>query len=100
MVDYGVTELQHEPGAGPPYWTGFGERLYAPSEFVSRKFVHSAEFMKISLNPGGRGGTCWAARSRCWRFNSYVTNVNCAGIGHSSRVDIPEILEWIEGCLD
>jgi len=27
--------------------------------------------------------------------NSYVTNYNCAGVGYSSRVDIPEVLDWI-----
>ena len=31
--------------------------------------------------------------------NSYVTNYNCAGVGYSSRVDIPEILEWIDGFM-
>ena len=27
--------------------------------------------------------------------NSYVTNVNCSGVGYSARVDIPEVLDWI-----
>jgi hypothetical protein len=27
--------------------------------------------------------------------NSYVTNYNCAGVGYSARVDIPEVLDWI-----
>ena len=30
-------------------------------------------------------------------MNSYVTNVNCTGVGYSARVDIPEVLEWIDG---
>jgi hypothetical protein len=58
LVGYGVQE-EHR-GGGPPYWTGLRVRLYAPSKLVSGKFVHSAEFMRLSLNPGGgKGGTCF-----------------------------------------
>jgi hypothetical protein len=31
--------------------------------------------------------------------NSYVTNINCSGVGYSQRVDIPEVLDWIESFL-
>ena len=32
--------------------------------------------------------------------NSYVTNVNCSGVGYSSRVDIPEVLAWINSFME
>ena len=83
--------------------------MYAPSELVSGRFVHGAEFLRLALNPGGgSGGTCFGdsggpdllgATSIVLGVNSYVTNVNCSGVGYSSRVDIPEVLEWIEGFL-
>jgi hypothetical protein len=114
LVGYGVQYQAQIPGKylpkqplPPPYWrwTGPRQRLYAPSEFVSGKFVHSAEFMRLSLNAGGgKGGTCFgdsggpdllADTDTVLAVNSYVTNVNCSGVGYSSRVDIPEILEWI-----
>ena len=67
--------------------------------------MHSAEFMRLSLNPGGeKGGTCFGdsggpdllgGTNTIVAVNSYVTNINCSGIGYSSRVDIPEVLEWI-----
>jgi hypothetical protein len=107
LVGYGVQELHH--GGGPPYWTGLRARLYAPSKLVSGKFVHAAEFMRLSLNPGGgTGGTCFgdsggpdllADSNTVLAVNSYVTNYNCSGVGYSSRVDIPEILDWINGFL-
>ena len=108
FVGYGVQEQHH--GGGPPYWTGLKVRLFAPSQIISGKFVHSDEFIKLTLNPGqGKGGTCFGdsggpdlldGTDTILGVNSYVTNYNCAGVGYSSRVDIEEVLDWIEGFLD
>ena len=105
LVGYGVQE-EHR-GGGPPYWMGEKVRLYAPSQLVSGKFVHSAEFMRLSLNASqDKGGTCFGdsggpdllgETDTVLAVNSYVTNYNCAGVGYSSRVDIQEILDWING---
>lgn len=69
----------------------------------------SAEFLRLALNPGGgSGGLCFGdsggpdllrGTNVVLGVNSYVTNVNCSGVGYSSRVDIPEVLEWIESFL-
>lgn len=102
LVGYGVQVRQ------PPHqWTGALVRMYAPSELVSGKFVHSDMFMRIALNPGGgSGGTCFgdsggpillAGTNTVLAVNSYVTNSNCAGVGYSNRVDIAGILAWITG---
>jgi hypothetical protein len=111
FVGYGVQYEAQIPGnqlpQPPPYyrWTGPRVRMYAPSQLVSGKFVHSAEFMRLALNPGGgTGGTCFGdsggpdllgGTDTVLAVNSYVTNINCSGVGYSSRVDIPEVLEWI-----
>jgi hypothetical protein len=107
LVGYGVQEMIR--GGGPPYWTGLRVRLYAPSKFVSGKFVHSPEFMRLSMNPGGgKGGSCFGdsggpdllgGTDTVLAVNSYVTNYNCAGVGYSGRVDVPEVLDWINGFL-
>jgi Trypsin len=111
FVGYGVQYEAQIPGnqlpQPPPYyrWTGPRVRMYAPSELVSGKFVHSAEYMRLALNPGGgSGGTCFGdsggpdllgGTNTVLAVNSYVTNVNCSGVGYSARVDIPEVLDWI-----
>ena len=107
FVGYGVQEqVMRYPGQPPrARWTGLRVRMYAPSELVSGKFVHSAEYMRLALNPGGgSGGTCFGdsggpdllgGTNTVLAVNSYVTNVNCSGVGYSARVDIPEVLEWI-----
>jgi hypothetical protein len=115
FVGYGVKYQAKIPGnqlpQPPPYyrWTGPRTRYYAPSELVSGKFVHSDEFMKLALNPGGgSGGTCFGdsggpdllgGTNTVLAVNSYVTNVNCSGVGYSFRVDTPEVLEWIRTFL-
>ncbi|HLE22811.1 MAG TPA: trypsin-like serine protease [Anaerolineales bacterium] len=107
LVGYGVQE--QIVGGGPPVWAGLRVRLFAPSELVSGKFVHSDNFMKIALNPGGgSGGTCFgdsggpdllAGTTTVLAVNSYVTNSNCSGVGYSQRVDTPAVLAWINGFL-
>ena len=111
FVGYGVQEqIMGYPGENPyDRWEGLRVRLYAPSQLVSGKFVHSDEFMKLSLNAAqGDGGTCFGdsggpdllgGTTTVLAVNSYVTNVNCSGVGYSARVDIPEVLEWIEGFM-
>jgi hypothetical protein len=83
--------------------------LFAPTQLVSGSFKHSAEFLKLTANPGGgSGGTCFgdsggpdllAGTTTVLAVNSYVTNLNCSGVTYSSRVDIPEVLAWIQGFL-
>ena len=66
-------------------------------------------FLKLTANPAqGKGGTCFGDSGGpdllgdtniILGVNSFVTNGNCAGVTFSERIDIPEILEWIESFL-
>jgi hypothetical protein len=108
IVGYGVQE--QIVGGGPPVWTGLRVRLQAEAQLVSGNFKHSGEFIKLTQNPGGgSGGTCFGdsggpdllgGTDTVLSVNSYVTNSNCAGVGYGSRVDIPEVLDWIQSFLD
>lgn len=115
FVGYGVQFQAQIPGnqlpKPPPFfrWTGPRQRLFAPTELVSGKFTHSSEFLRLALNPGGgSGGTCFGdsggpdllgGTDTVLGVNSYVTNINCSGVGYSQRVDVPEVLEWIESFM-
>jgi hypothetical protein len=103
LVGYGVQEKI--TGGGPPIWSGLRVRLFAPTQFISGEFVHSDMFIRLSANPGGdKGGTCFGdsgggdflgGTKTVLAVNSYVTSSNCSGETYSSRVDLPEILDWI-----
>ena len=104
LVGYGVSVQLH--GGGPPVWTGPRVRLFAPTQLVSGNFTHGDEFIRLTANPSqGKGGTCFgdsggpdllADTNTVLAVNSYVTNGNCKGVTYSQRVDIPEVLAWIE----
>jgi hypothetical protein len=107
LVGYGVQEMIY--GGGPSYWVGLRNRLYAPAEIITAEFVYSAEFIRVTSNPGGdTGGTCFgdsggpdllAGTNKVLAVNSYVTNYNCTGVGYSSVIDIPEVIVWINEFL-
>jgi hypothetical protein len=103
FVGYGVQKQVRDKGG--KVWAGPRVRMYAPSNLVSGKFVHSPDYMRLSLNPGrGKGGFCFGdsggpdllgGTDTILAVNSYVTNYNCSGVGYSSRVDLPDVLSWI-----
>lgn len=116
FVGYGVQFQAQIPGKDlpqpPPFyrWTGPRQRMFAPSELVSGNFVHSDEFLRLAMNPsGGSGGFCFgdsggpdllAGTDTILGVNSYVTNVNCSGVGYAFRIDTGPVLEWINSFLD
>lgn len=107
IVGYGVQ--QRAVGGGPPVWLGTLTRYYAPSQLVASNDRISDMFLKLTANPAqGKGGTCFGDSGGpdllgdtniVLGVNSFVTNGNCSGVTYSERIDLPEILEWIESFL-
>ena len=107
IVGYGVQ--QRAVGGGPPVWLGTLTRYYAPSQLVASENRISDMFIKLTANPAqGKGGTCFGdsggpdllgGTNIILGVNSFVTNGNCAGVTYSQRVDIPEVMEFIESFL-
>jgi secreted trypsin-like serine protease len=110
LVGYGAQEKFHPPEGGPPFMSGVLARFFAPAQLVSGNFVHSDEFIRLTANPAqGKGGPCFGdsggpnlvgGTDRVIAVTSYGTNRNCSGVGYSSRIDIPEVLSWIQSFLD
>ena len=107
IVGYGVQ--QRAVGGGPPRWLGTLTRYYAPSQLVASNNRINDMFLKLTANPAqGKGGICFGdsggpdllgGTNIVLGVNSFVTNGNCAGVTYSQRVDLPEVLEFIESFL-
>lgn len=108
LVGYGVQ--QKAVGGGQPAWLGTLTRYYAPSMLVASQDRISDMFLKLTANPAqGKGGTCFGdsggpdlqgGTNVVLGVNSFVTSGNCAGVTYSERVDLPEILEFINSFLE
>ena len=80
--------------------------MTATGELVTGQFAHADEFVRFTLNDGGvcfgdsGGPSLLGGTDTVLAVNSYVTNFNCSGVAYSQRVDVPDVLAWIEGFMD
>ena len=105
IVGYGVQGFIR--GGGKPQDIFTAVRYFAPSELIQSNNVASGEFIKLTANPSqGTGGVCFGdsggpdvlgGTNIVLAVNSYVTNTNCTGVTYSQRVDLPDILAFING---
>ncbi len=111
VVGYGVQGFIHGGGAPvhQPDQLFLFTRFFAPSSIVTSNNRASDEFIKLTANPAkGKGGICFGDSGGpdligdtnvILAINTFVTNGNCAGVTYSNRVDLPDILAWIQGFL-
>ena len=103
IVGYGTQGFIR--GGGRPEEIFTAIRFFAPSELIQSNNRSSGEFIKLTANPSkGTGGVCFgdsggpdvlSGTPIVLAVNSYVTNGNCSGVTYSQRVDLPEILAFI-----
>ncbi len=103
IVGYGVQGFIR--GGGKPGQIFLFTRYFAPSVLIQSNDVLSDEFIKLTANPShDKGGICFgdsggpdilSGTNTVLAVNSFVTNTNCAGVTYSQRVDLPDILSFI-----
>ena len=104
LVGYGVQDRIKKLDPGELF-----TRHFAPAELVQSNNRMSSDFLKLSANPSqGKGGFCFGdsggpvilegsglGNDTILGVNSFLTNVNCAGVIYSNRIDIAASLGFI-----
>jgi hypothetical protein len=103
IIGYGVQGFIR--GGGQPGQLSLLTRYFAPSQLVQSNDVLSGNYIKLTANPSkGTGGICFGdsggpdilgGTSIILAVNSFVTNGNCSGVTYSQRIDLPEVLDFI-----
>jgi hypothetical protein len=103
VVGYGVQGFIR--GGGQPGQVLTLTRYFAPTQLVQSNDIFSSLFIKLTANPGmGKGGICFgdsggpdilSGTNIILGVNSFVMNSNCSGVTYSQRIDLPEVLEFI-----
>jgi hypothetical protein len=101
LVGYGAQVSQQGDGQGT--WAGALNRRQADSRLVAGSFAQSDEFVRV--RPGAdQGGLCFGDSggpvltdegTTILAVHSHAQS-SCTGLGYSQRVDISEVLSWIE----
>ena len=106
LVGYGVNYRVPGGGLGPyDQWRWARARYYAPSRIVEVKSALASEFLKLTANPAqGKGGGTFgdsggpaldAGTKMILGITAFGTNSPCMGVGYYQRIDIPDVLAWI-----
>ena len=103
IIGYGVQGFIR--GGGRPGQLFLLTRYFAPSQLVQSNDIFSTRFLKLTANPSqGTGGVCFgdsggpdilSGTDIILGVNSFVMNSNCSGVTYSQRIDLPEVLEFI-----
>jgi hypothetical protein len=92
-------------------WVGTLSCNTATAQLVSGNFAGSDKYLKLTANPSqGKGGVAFGDSGGPVIYNSgsqdivlavnvYVSNSNCAGVTYHTRIDLDQVLSWINGYL-
>jgi hypothetical protein len=110
-IGYGV-QFQITPrGHGVNTWVGSLSRNSATIELLSTSFQGSSNYLKCTANAAqDKGGIAYGdsggpvlygnnVQNVVLAVNAYVSSANCAGVTYHTRIDNPQVLNWINGYL-
>ncbi|HSV48956.1 MAG TPA: trypsin-like serine protease [Candidatus Acidoferrales bacterium] len=110
VIGYGVQE-QITPRNSDKTWVGTFTLNTATVKLLSNNFQGSNNYIKCSANQAqGKGGIAYGdsggpaiysnnGENVVLAINAYVNNANCAGVTFHTRIDNPQVLNWISGYM-
>lgn len=108
VIGYGVQHQNTPRGHNVNTWVGSLSRNSATVQLLSTNFQGSNNYLKCTANAAqGKGGVAYGdsggpvlytekGESIVLAVNAYVNNVNCAGVTYHTRIDNPQVLNWID----
>jgi hypothetical protein len=94
-------------------WVGTLSCNSATTQLVSGNFSGSDKYLRLTANPSqGKGGVAFGdsggpviynagsgSQDIVLAINAYVNSANCGGVTYHTRVDLPQVLQWINGYI-
>jgi hypothetical protein len=107
VIGYGVEDPKALKGQIASAWAGSISCNSATVQLLSTNFQGSDNYLKCSANAAqGKGGIAYGdsggpviynsnGENVVLAINAYVNNANCAGVSYHTRIDNPDVLDWI-----
>lgn len=112
VVGYGMQTQIQPPNQGPENsWIGTVSRNSAQAELLPSNFKGSDLYMKLTTNSAqGKGGIAYGdsggpviyndnGEDIVVGLNAFVSSANCNGASYHTRLDVQQVLYWINGYL-
>lgn len=92
-------------------WTGTVSRNTAKVQLLNNNFNGGDMYLKLTANPSqGKGGIAFGdsggpviyiakGQEIVLAVNAYASSTNCGGVSYHTRIDTPQILDWISGYI-
>jgi len=92
-------------------WAGTLQQNSATAQMITANFAGSDKYLKLTANPSqGKGAVAFGdsggpviysadGQDIVVALNAFVSSANCNGVSYHTRLDVPQVLAWINGYL-